>query len=200
MTTSLMSSIAEQMVERLAQALSREDDDGWKRLCEELPQTADDYRDDARTALEASELTRLSARLAEVERERDEARKYCSAAADDYTNLIALLERAYDASEPKLPFDDAFREAAKECRETSEFMRLAAEGRANGTIYDDELTKEKAARESSEAKLAKAREALEACPLPSTMGNVQTHYQQFYDWYEQSVVPVITEGADHERS
>lgn len=34
-------------------------------------------------------------------------------------------------------------------------------------------------------------EALEQCPLPSTMGNVDTHYQRFYDWYNKSVVPAL---------
>lgn len=35
-------------------------------------------------------------------------------------------------------------------------------------------------------------EALEACPLPSTMGNVKTHYDQFYDWYNKHVEPTLT--------
>lgn len=62
--------------------------------------------------------------------------KICSAAASDYAGIITLLENVVGSQ-----FEDAFKNAARECRETSEFMKLAAEGRASGLIYDDELSK-----------------------------------------------------------
>lgn len=34
--------------------------------------------------------------------------------------------------------------------------------------------------------------ALEACPLPSTMGDVQSHYRLFYDWYHAHVKPALS--------
>lgn len=45
---------------------------------------------------------------------------------------------------------------------------------------------------SLRAKLEIAEKALDACPLPSTMGNVQTHYQLFYDWYNSHCDPALT--------
>lgn len=42
---------------------------------------------------------------------------------------------------------------------------------------------------------AELLEALEQCPLPSTMGNVETHYQRFYDWYQNYAVPAIRKAG-----
>lgn len=97
---------------------------------------------------EQSRLEYLERELAARTTERDEARRYCSAAAHDYETLIALFE-----SESGHPFEAAFRDAAKECRASSEFLRLAAEGRVNGTVYEDELTSTKVARDHLRAAL-----------------------------------------------
>lgn len=97
-----------------------------------------------------------------VERERDEARKYLSAAAADYDKLLAYLETSYQSAEVSLPFEEAFAAAAKECRETSDFLRHAAEGRQVGYIYDDELTVAKSRATAAEADNAKLRAALES--------------------------------------
>lgn len=34
-------------------------------------------------------------------------------------------------------------------------------------------------------------EALDNCPLPSTMGTAQEHYERFYDWQRQIVAPAL---------
>lgn len=76
--------------------------------------------------------------MSEIERLREENRRlrqFCSAAASDYAGVMATLEAAVG-----YPLADQFRKTAKELKETSEFMQLAAEGRADGLIYDDELT------------------------------------------------------------
>ena len=66
-------------------------------------------------------------------------RKYCSAAAHDYE---ALLERMIQAGEEHdIPVIKTFAKTAKQSRESSEFLRLAAEGRADHTLYEDELSK-----------------------------------------------------------
>ncbi len=108
-----------------------------------------------------SERRSQAERIAALEVERDEARKYCSAAATDYSRLLAYLEGAFGETDHPLPFEKAFAAAAKECRETSEFLRWAAEGLAVGYIYDDELSQEKLRTEAAESLLAEAREALE---------------------------------------
>lgn len=36
--------------------------------------------------------------------------------------------------------------------------------------------------------------ALEACPLPSTMGSVSDHYQRFYDWYHSRARAAISKA------
>ncbi len=33
--------------------------------------------------------------------------------------------------------------------------------------------------------------ALEACPLPSTMGTAEAHYRLFYAWYNEHALPAI---------
>lgn len=77
--------------------------------------------------------------VAGTEREKIELlRKYCSAAAADYAGLLATMEQEIPSS-----LQSFFQRTAAELKETSEFMRLAAEGRENGLLYDDELTKTK---------------------------------------------------------
>jgi hypothetical protein len=41
-------------------------------------------------------------------------------------------------------------------------------------------------------------DALEACPLPSTMGNVKTHYGRFYDWYHKYVERALAKAEGRE--
>lgn len=41
-------------------------------------------------------------------------------------------------------------------------------------------------------------EALAECPLPSTMGNVRSHYDLFYDWYHKHVVPALAKARGEE--
>lgn len=42
--------------------------------------------------------------------------------------------------------------------------------------------------------------ALRACPLPSTMGNVETHYQRFYGWYNDHAKPALSAFEQEGRS
>lgn len=42
-----------------------------------------------------------------------------------------------------------------------------------------------------EAENETLRKALDACPLPSSMGSVATHYEQFYRWYGDHVAPAL---------
>lgn len=109
----------------------------------------------------ASTLTALAARAEKAERERNEARKYLSAASRDYDRLLSYLETSYQSTNQPLPFEEAFAAAAKECRETSEFLQWASEGRAVGYIYDDELSKGKARITTLEAENAALRARLE---------------------------------------
>lgn len=36
--------------------------------------------------------------------------------------------------------------------------------------------------------------ALDAVPLPSTMGNVETHYKLFYDWFNKVAQPALEQA------
>lgn len=97
--------------------------------------------------------------ISELQAERDNLRKYCSAAANDYHGMLVAMERTIV---PTLA--EAFKSTAKELRETSEFMRLAAEGRASGLIYDDELSKAKSKLAAAESSLSRIKEeTIEEC-------------------------------------
>lgn len=36
--------------------------------------------------------------------------------------------------------------------------------------------------------------ALQQCPLPSSTGSIEGHYQKFYDWYRAYLVPAIAKA------
>lgn len=38
--------------------------------------------------------------------------------------------------------------------------------------------------------------ALFDCPLPSSMGTRENHYQLFYDWYNKIAVPAMEKAVD----
>lgn len=76
----------------------------------------------------------LEKRIAELTAERDKARRYCSVAAYDMAGFAKTLKAR----------PEAFPHTAHDLMETSEFMQLAGEGREDGTVYEDELSKEKA--------------------------------------------------------
>lgn len=86
------------------------------------------------------------AKVRKLEDEIARLRRYCSAAARDYAGALAVLEEAVGSE-----LAEHFSRSAKELRETSEFMRLAAEGREDGTLYDDELSLATARAEAAEA-------------------------------------------------
>lgn len=66
-------------------------------------------------------------------------RKYCSAAAHDYETLLERLIQA--GEEHDIPVLKTFANTARQSRESSEFLRMAAEGLADHTLYEDELSK-----------------------------------------------------------
>jgi hypothetical protein len=100
-----------------------------------------------------------AARITELEAERDRLRKYCSAAAHDYGSLLTTLESSIGP-----PFLESFKETRNELRESSEFMRLAAEGRENGLLYDDELSAAKQRALAAEPELSRVEvETIERC-------------------------------------
>lgn len=76
----------------------------------------------------------LGKRIAELTAERDKARRYCSVAAYDMAGFAETLKES----------PEAFPHTTHDLMETSEFMRLAGKGREDGTVYEDELSKEKA--------------------------------------------------------
>lgn len=90
---------------------------------------------------------------AELEAEVARLREWCSAAADDLAGLLAAMKAGVGSR-----FDDLFRRLAEELAETSAFMRAAAEGRADGTIYEAELTKAKNERAAARAAVVQMRE------------------------------------------
>lgn len=103
--------------------------------------------------------------ISELQAEVEDLRKYCSAAANDYHGMLVAMERTIV---PTLA--EAFKSTAKELRETSEFMRLAAEGRASGLIYDDELSKAKSKLLAAESSLSRIKEeTIEECAKVAEM-------------------------------
>lgn len=100
---------------------------------------ADNRPDDAEAIAKAKAL--LEAQAADIAR----LRKYCSSAAHDYAGLLTAMEGCVGTS-----FAEAFRDLARELQVTSEFMKLAAEGAEDGTLYENELTKYKARAEAAE--------------------------------------------------
>lgn len=66
-------------------------------------------------------------------------RKYCSAAAYDYETLLERLIKA--GEDHNVPVLKTFAATAAESKDSSEFLRMAAEGLADNTLYEDELTK-----------------------------------------------------------
>lgn len=78
-----------------------------------------------------AEVSRLTAErdaaLVRVER----MRRYCSAAARDMAGFAQVVQES----------EDVFPKTLRDLLDTSEFMDLAAEGREDGTLYEDELSK-----------------------------------------------------------
>lgn len=113
----------------------------------------------------------VTAALVELERRAlriGELRRFCSAAAHDYGRLLDALS----ASLPDTVMHH-FNATAKELRETSEFMKLAAEGRADGTIYDDELSTTKTQRDDFKARALAAEAALQAATAQARAGALE---------------------------
>jgi len=80
-------------------------------------------------------------------------REWCSAAADDLDRLLAKMKAGVGTR-----FDDIFRRTAEDFADTSAFLRAAAEGRADGTLYEAELTKAKNERDAARAAVVQMRE------------------------------------------
>lgn len=138
-------------------------DSASQSLVERLPELPDDHSDlTPELALMVvgkyrELMSQQAARITELEAERDRLQKYCSAAASDYGNLLTTLESSIGP-----PFLESFKETRNELRESSEFMRLAAEGRENGLLYDDELCISKKRADAAESDLARVRDELDA--------------------------------------
>lgn len=69
------------------------------------------------------------------------ARKFCSAAGDDYFRMINFLET--NTSFEGTPYQQPMRETAKEIRDTGKFLKAIAAGKMDSVVYEDELTKSK---------------------------------------------------------
>lgn len=93
------------------------------------------------------------ASLEQVTKERDEARRYCSAAYHDY---VALFDGVSNAENAHL-----YPRTIADLRQTSEFMKLASEGKENGSIYEDELTTARCRAEVLQAEVEKLTAALQ---------------------------------------
>lgn len=102
------------------------DDDRRTRVIEEREEALARITSDAAT---------IAAKDAEIER----LRNYCGAAARDYAGTLAALEEAVGA-----PLLEYFPHTARDLRETSEFMALAAEGKEDPTRWGAELNDAKA--------------------------------------------------------
>lgn len=132
-------------------------DSASQSLVERLPELPDDHSDlTPELALMVvgkyrELMSQQAARITELEAERGRLRKYCSAAAHDYGSLLTTLESSIGP-----PFLESFKETRNELRESSEFMRLAAEGRENGLLYDDELSAAKQRALAAESELSRA--------------------------------------------
>ncbi|QRG06150.1 hypothetical protein EZH22_24705 [Xanthobacter dioxanivorans] len=98
------------------------------KLKEEHIRTIDSFKSRAATALAERDAT-----IERLTKGRDKARRFCSAA---YHDLVGLFETIKEHK-------DLFPRTTHDLIETSEFMKLATEGLADGTVYDDELSKEK---------------------------------------------------------
>lgn len=107
----------------------------------------------------------LEKRIAELTAERDKARRYCSVAAYDMAGFAKTLKAR----------PEAFPRTTHDLMETSEFMRLAGEGRENGTVYDDELSKEKARVAELKAVLEWYGEQAAGCPKITQEGDLCRH-------------------------
>lgn len=95
----------------------------WARQCE------------AAAARITSDAATIAAKDAEIER----LRNYCGAAARDYAGTLAALEEAAGGG-----ILESFPRTAKDLRETSEFMALAAEGKEDPSRWGAELNDAKA--------------------------------------------------------
>lgn len=80
----------------------------------------------------------------------DRLRVYCSAAARDMSGFAEVVRE----------HADIFPRTLRDLIETSEFMALAAEGRENGALYEDELSKAKARVKELEEALEHVTELL----------------------------------------
>lgn len=108
---------------------------------------------------------------AELEAEVARLREWCSAAADDLAGLLAAMKAGVGGR-----FDDIFRSTAEELAETSAFLRAAAEGRADGTLYDAEITKVKSERDAARQALAATHQALD--DMAQNRSTLQRHFDE----------------------
>jgi hypothetical protein len=98
-----------------------------------------------------------------IEAERDKLRRWCSDGAVDFETL--LNELSSNTALVGLPFEESFKRTAKDMRETSAFLKAAAEGRSDGTLYEtdyrlhvNDLEGRLATAEAESAALRKALE------------------------------------------
>jgi hypothetical protein len=78
----------------------------------------------------------------------------------------------------------------------SDGRRLVANA---GGHQDNRITDGGSGENEANARLIAAApkmlKALEACPLPNTMGTAQEHFTRFYDWYRQVAAPAIRDAG-----
>lgn len=152
----------EDLIERLrtsGDALSIEAADELERQQASLAETKE-YCDDVTARYQR--MTKVSgpaliSRAEKAEEERDLLRKYCSAAAHDYSEFLSLMENSMEGEDTSIPVLESFAELAREFKESSEFMKMAAEGREVGHIYDDELSQAKSKKQKAEDLLEEVR-------------------------------------------
>lgn len=108
---------------------------------------------------------------ADLESEVARLREWCSAAADDLAGLLAAMKAGVGSR-----FDDLFRRTAEDFAETSDFLRAAAEGRADGTLYEAELTKAKNERDAARQALGATHIALD--DMAQNRSTLQRHFDE----------------------
>ena len=94
--------------------------------------------DDRRTRV-IEEREEALARITKLQAENERLRNYCGAAARDYAGTLAALEEAAGSA-----LMENFPRTAKDLRDTSEFMALAAEGKEDSSRWGTELNDAKA--------------------------------------------------------
>jgi hypothetical protein len=108
---------------------------------------------------------------AALEAEVARLREWCSAAADFFDGMLAALESAEAGW-----FVERFPDAAHALRESSAFSRAAAEGRADGTLYEAALTKARNECDAAQAELAATRQSL--ADMTQNRSTLQRHFDE----------------------